>query len=155
MSIGATSWRSMDDLDTRPWCDSRGIFSTIWNLGFTRQFRSRCPTCHRPLQHGFTIYTKDQRSGGPNNGVVQSLSKTGAQWKGNVIVMKNADDEGNTVTDIEPGDVEDVRHLLARYVCLTLSISVTKSYPRTLDEGLLNLLPMPVTGSDTDSEDNS
>lgn len=111
-----TTWLSIDDLDTRTWCDSRDMFEHIWNINATRHQITECPEGGGQLPNGFTIYTMDQRVHGSLNGAI-NLLENGAPgvWTGNVLVVKN----GNSldqVTDVLPEDFPIVSLIIKRCI---------------------------------------
>lgn len=107
---GTRIWRSIDDLDVTCWVDARGPFMTVWDIENTRHYINCCPTCNNQLGHGFTIYTDDQRWARQENHTVMSYSKTGAKWKGNILVLRNHGDDD--VEDIEAKEFSLVTSML-------------------------------------------
>lgn len=104
----------MDDLDVTCWVDARGPFVTVWNIETTRHHFDHCPICKHPLKHGFIFYTDDQRIAQQENRVVMNYSKTGAIWKGNILVLKDDSEDG--VENIEVEDFKLVTSLLQQSV---------------------------------------
>lgn len=99
----------IDDLDMAYWIKPSKAGGNVVDLDATREFFNRLPDSNRHMNFSCTIYFEDQSN---RQGVNRTLKSMGISqsWKGNIVVMKNANFE--RYIDMTTEDVESVVELL-------------------------------------------